>query len=104
MSEKLKRINLVSAVVGSDQVPYTAIVNLHDEALPSLMLQLFTALFAHNKFPPEWKSTNCVDLPKAGKSGYGSVKADSVVSPTHARAAPATTAALVPPGLDLIEK
>jgi len=47
---------------------------------PHLLPQLFTACITWGIHPPEWKTANCVVIPKPGKKKYSDLKAYRPIS------------------------
>jgi len=59
--------------VGPDGISYTTIRHVH-EAAPRLFPLLFDACLRYAVHPPEWKTANCVVVPKPGKTTYSHPK------------------------------
>ena len=56
-------------LVGPDGISYTTLRHVH-EAVPGLLPLFFDACFRHAVTPPEWKTANCIIIPKPGKTTY----------------------------------
>jgi len=59
--------------VGPDKITYDTLRRFN-EAVPQLLPHLFTACLAYAVHPPEWKTANCVVIPKPGKKSYSHPK------------------------------
>jgi len=59
--------------VGPDNISYGSLRRFHDVA-PHLLPHLFTACLRYAAHPPEWKTANCVIVPKPGKKSYSHPK------------------------------
>jgi len=59
--------------VGPDNISYTTLRHFN-EAAPLLLPNLFTASLIWSVHPPEWKTANCVVVPKPGKKSYSQSK------------------------------
>jgi len=59
--------------VGPDGISYTTLRHVH-EAAPRLLALLFDACLRYAVHPPEWKTANCVIVPKPGKTTYSHPK------------------------------
>jgi len=55
--------------VGPDDFSYTTLCHFN-AAAPHLLPQLFTACLTWGTHSPEWKTANCVVIPKPGKKTY----------------------------------
>ena len=55
--------------VGPDNITYSTLRRFN-EAAPHLLPHLFTACLRFAAHPPEWKTANCVGIPKPGKKSY----------------------------------
>ena len=55
--------------VGPDDISYTTLRHFNTAA-PHLLPHLFTACLTWGTHPPEWKTANCVVIPKPGKKTY----------------------------------
>jgi len=58
-----------SASVGPDDISYTTLRHFNKVA-PLLLPHLFTACLTWSVHPPEWKTANCVVIPKPSKRSY----------------------------------
>jgi len=65
--------------VGPDDITYTTLRRFH-EAAPHLLPHLFTACLRYAAHPPEWKTANCVVIPKPGKKSYSHPKSYRPIS------------------------
>jgi hypothetical protein len=54
---------------GPDQITYSTIRTFHS-AVPVILPALFNAIYKYEIIPDEWKASNCVVIPKEGKSDY----------------------------------
>ena len=59
--------------VGPDDISYTTLRHFN-EAAPLLLPNLFTACLTWRVHPPEWKTANCVVVPKPDKKYYSQPK------------------------------
>jgi len=59
--------------VGPDVISYTTLRHVH-EAVPGLLPLLFDACFRNAVHPLEWKTANCIIIPKPGKTTYSDPK------------------------------
>jgi ribonuclease HI len=67
------------SAVGPDKISYSTIRKVH-EFSPKLLPKLFTALLRFSVHPQEWKTANCVILPKPGKPDYSLPRAYRPIS------------------------
>jgi ribonuclease HI len=65
--------------VGPDGISYTTLRHTH-EAAPKLLPLLFDACLRYAVHPPEWKTANCVIVPKPGKTTYSHPKSYRPIS------------------------
>jgi len=65
--------------VGPDKITYDTLRHFN-EAVPLLLPHLFTAGLAYAVHPPEWKTANCVVIPKPGKKSYSHPKSYRPIS------------------------
>jgi len=65
--------------VGPDSITYDTLRRFNDAA-PHLLPHLFTACLRHAAHPPEWKTANCVVIPKPGKKSYSHPKSYRPIS------------------------
>jgi ribonuclease HI len=65
--------------VGPDHITYDTLRRFH-EAAPHLLPDLFTACLRYATHPPEWKTANCVIIPKPGKKSYSNPKSYRPIS------------------------
>jgi len=65
--------------VGPDNITYDTLCRFH-EAAPHLLPHLFTACLRYAAHPPEWKTANCVVIPKSGKKSYSHPKSYRPIS------------------------
>jgi len=65
--------------VDPDGISYTTIRHVH-EATPRLLPLLFDACLRYAVHPPEWKTANCVIVPKPGKTTYSHPKSYRPIS------------------------
>jgi ribonuclease HI len=65
--------------VGPDNITYGTLRRFH-EAAPHLLPHLFTACLRYAAHPPEWKTANCVVIPKPGKKSYSHPKSYRPIS------------------------
>jgi ribonuclease HI len=65
--------------VGPDNITYSTLQRFN-EAAPHLLPQLFTACLRFAAHPPEWKTANCVVIPKPGKKSYSHPKSYRPIS------------------------
>ena len=65
--------------VGPDGISYTTLRHVH-EAAPRLLPHLFDACLRYAVHPPEWKTANCVIIPKPGKTTYSLPKLYRLIS------------------------
>jgi len=66
-------------LVDPDGISYTTIRHVH-EATPRLLPLLFDACLRYAVHPPEWKTANCVIVPKPGKTTYSHPKSYRPIS------------------------
>ena len=59
--------NKKSAATGPDQISYTFLKHMPDEAL-NTVLKLFNLIWSTSTIPEEWKNAECFALPKPGKN------------------------------------
>jgi len=62
-----------------DGISYTILCHVH-KAVPGLLPLLFDACFRHAVHPPEWKTANCIIIPKPGKTTYSDPKSYHPIS------------------------
>jgi len=67
------------ASVGPDDISYTTLRHFNTAA-PHLLPHLFTACLTWGTHPPEWKTANCVVIPKPGKKTYSDPKSYCPIS------------------------
>jgi ribonuclease HI len=65
--------------VGPDNITYSTLRRFH-EAAPLALPHLFTACLAYAAHPMEWKTANCVVIPKPGKKSYSHPKSYRPIS------------------------
>jgi len=65
--------------VGPDDISYTTLRHFN-MAAPHLLPHLFTACLTCGTHPPEWKTANCVVIPKPGKKTYSDPKSYRPIS------------------------
>ena len=65
--------------VGPDNITYDTLRRFH-EAAPHLLPHLFMACLRYAAHPPEWKTANCVVIPKLGKKSYSHPKSYRPIS------------------------
>jgi len=65
--------------VGPDNITYGTLRRFNDTA-PHLLPHLFTACLRYAAHPPEWKTANCVVVPKPGKTSYANPKSYRPIS------------------------
>ena len=65
--------------VGPDDITYSTLWRFN-EAATHLLPQLFTACLRYAAHPPEWKTANCVVVPKPGKKSYSHPKSYRPIS------------------------
>jgi len=65
--------------VGPDKITYDTLRRFN-EAVPQLLPHLFTTCLAYAVHPPEWKTANCVVIPKPGKKSYSHPKSYRPIS------------------------
>jgi len=65
--------------VGPDKITYDTLQRFN-EAVPLLLPHLFTVCLAYAVHPPEWKTANCVVIPKPGKKSYSHPKSYRPIS------------------------
>jgi len=65
--------------VGPDNITYGTLRRFNDAA-PCLLPYLFTACLRYAVHPPEWKTANCVVIPKPGKKSYSNPKSYRPIS------------------------
>jgi len=65
--------------VGPDGISYTTLRHVH-EAVPRLLPLLFDACLQYTFHPPEWKTANCVIIPKPCKNTYSHPKSYRPIS------------------------
>jgi len=65
--------------VGPDDISYTTLRHFNTAA-PHLLPHLFTACLTWGTHPPEWKTANCVVIPKPGKKTYSDPKSNRLLS------------------------
>jgi len=65
--------------VRPDNITYDTLRRFN-EAAPLLLPQLFTACLKYVAHPPEWKTANCVVIPKPGKKTYSHPKSYHPIS------------------------
>jgi len=65
--------------VGPDDISYTTLQHFN-EAAPLLLPNLFTACLTWSVHPHEWKTANCVIIPKPGKKSYSQPKSYRPIS------------------------
>ena len=65
--------------VGPDGISYTILCHVH-EAVPRLLPLLFDTCLRYAVHPPEWKTANCVIIPKPGKNTYSRPKSYRPIS------------------------
>jgi len=65
--------------VSPDDISYTILCHFN-AAAPHLLPQLFTAYLTWGTHPPEWKTANCVIIPKSGKKTYSNPKSSHPIS------------------------
>jgi len=65
--------------VGPDNITYSTLHRL-TEAAPHLLPYVFTACLKYAVHPPEWKTANCVVIPKPGKKSYSHPKSYRPIS------------------------
>jgi len=65
--------------VGPDDISYSTLRHFN-AAAPHLLPQLFTAYLTWGIHPPEWKTANCVVIPKPGKKTYPDPKSYHPIS------------------------
>jgi ribonuclease HI len=65
--------------VGPDNISYGTLRRFN-EAAPQVLPHLFTACLKYGTHPPEWKTANCVVIPKPGKKSYSNPKSYRPIS------------------------
>lgn len=65
--------------VGPEGISYTTLRHLH-EATPKLLPLHFDACLKYAVHPPEWKTANCVIIPKPGRTTYSHLKSYRPIS------------------------
>ena len=65
--------------VGPDNITYSTLSRFN-EAAPQLLPCVFTACLKYAVHPPEWKTANCVVIPKPGKKSYSYPKSYHPIS------------------------
>jgi len=66
--------------VGPDNITYSTLRRFN-EATPHLVPCVFTACLRYTAHPPEWKTANCIVIPKPGKKSYSHPKSYRPISP-----------------------
>jgi len=64
---------------GQDNISYDTLRRFN-QAAPHLLPPLFTACLRYATHPPEWKTANCVIIPKPGKKSYSDPKSYCPIS------------------------
>jgi len=67
------------ASVGPDNISYDTLRHFN-QAAPHLLPHLFTACLRYAAHPPEWKTANCVVVPKPSKKSYSNPKSYRPIS------------------------
>jgi hypothetical protein len=65
--------------VGPDNITYGTLRRFHDAA-PDVLPHLFTVCLEYATHPPEWKTANCIVIPKPGKKSYSHPKSYRPIS------------------------
>jgi len=65
--------------VGPDDITYSTQQSFN-KAAPYLLPHLFTAYLRYTAYPREWKTANCVIVPKPGKKSYSHPKSYQPIS------------------------
>ena len=68
-----------AASVGPDNISYDTLRRFN-QAAPHLLPPLFTACLRYATHPSEWKTANCVVIPKPGKKSYSDPKSYRPIS------------------------
>ena len=65
---------------GPDTISYNTL-RCFNQAAPHLLPHFFTACLRYAAYPPEWKTANCIVVPKPSKKSYSDPKSYCPISP-----------------------